>query len=275
VIDARIRSIPRLLDNPYDEASIKDGWNRLLAQRRLVAFHRRFAPQIAFIQARLSPTGRFGLHLVLGALVLIGAAWLFGGIAEDVVNGDPLTVVDAHIAAWFHAHAVPTVTLSMLLITDLHGTWGITILSLIMSLFLIWNRAWDWLLALVLVVPGGMLLNVLMKHAFGRARPMFAEPMLTLTTYSFPSGHVAAATLFYGLLAAFMVTRIEAWRWRLLVAIAAFLIVVLVGLSRIYLGVHYLSDVLAALAEGIAWLAICLTAMHSLKLHCGDRPARR
>jgi undecaprenyl-diphosphatase len=120
-----------------------------------------------------------------------------------------------------------------------------------------------------------MLLNVLMKHAFGRARPMFAEPMLTLTTYSFPSGHVAAATLFYGLLAAFMVTRIEAWRWRLLVTLMAFLIVVLVGLSRIYLGVHYLSDVLAAFAEGIAWLAICLTAMHSLKLHCGDRAARR
>jgi len=275
VIDARIRLIPRLLDSPYDEASIKDRWNRVLAQRRIGVFHRRFAPQIAFVQARLSRTGRFGLHLVLGALVLIGAAWLFGGIAEDVVNGDPLTVVDANIATWFHAHAVPTVTPSMLLITDLHGPWGITILTLIMSLFLIWNRAWDWLLALVLVVPGGILLNVLMKHAFGRARPMFAEPMLTLTTYSFPSGHVAAATLFYGLLAAFMITRMEAWRWRLLVALVALLIVVLVGLSRIYLGVHYLSDVLAALAEGIAWLAICLTAMQTLKLHSVDRHARR
>jgi len=215
------------------------------------------------------------LHLVLGALILIGAGWLFGGIAEDVVNGDPLTVVDAHIATWFHAHAVPTVTLSMLLITNLHGTWGITILSLVVSLFLILKRAWDWLLALVLVVPGGMLLNVLMKHAFARARPMFADPMLTLTTYSFPSGHVAAATLFYGLLAAYMVTKIEAWRWRVLITLLAFLIVGLVGLSRVYLGVHYLSDVLAALAEGIAWLAICLTAMHSLKLHSGDRPTKR
>lgn len=267
--------IPRLLDSPYDETSIKDRWNRVLAQRRSGVFRRRFAPQIAFIQARLSRTGRFGLHLLLGALVLIGAAWLFGSIAEDVVNGDPLTVVDANIAAWFHAHAVPAVTLSMLLITNLHGTWGIMVLSLLMSLFLIWKRAWHWLLALVLVVPGGMLLNVLMKHAFGRARPMFAEPMLTLTTYSFPSGHVAAATLFYGLLAAFMISRIEAWRWRLLTALVAFLLVVLVGLSRIYLGVHYLSDVLAAFAEGIAWLAICLTAMHTLKLHWRDRPARR
>jgi undecaprenyl-diphosphatase len=139
-----------------------------------------------------------------------------------------------------------------------------------MAVFLICKRAWDWLLALVLVVPGGMLLNVLTKHAFGRARPSFSEPMLTLTTYSFPSGHVAAATLFYGLLAAFVITQIEAWRWRVLVAQLAFLLVALVALSRVYLGVHYLSDVLAAIAESVAWLAFCLTAMRTLTHRGGD-----
>jgi undecaprenyl-diphosphatase len=252
------------------EARVKDGWKRLLDHPRVVAFGRRFAPQIAFIRARLSPTGYFGLHLTLGALILIGAGWLFGGIAEDVVSGDPLTVVDAHVAAWFHAHAVPTLTHSMLLITHLHGLWGITILSLVMASFLTWNREWDWLLALVLVVPGGILLNVLTKYAFGRARPSFADPILTLTTDSFPSGHVAGSTLFYGLLAAFIVTRVEAWRWRVLVALLAFLIVAMVALSRVYLGVHYLSDVLAALAESIAWLTLCLTAIHTLRSRRGD-----
>jgi undecaprenyl-diphosphatase len=251
------------------EASIKDGWKRLLDRPRVVALRRRFAPQIAFVNARLSPTGYLGLHLTLGALILIGAGWLFGGIAEDVVNGDPLTVVDAHVAAWFHAHAIPTLTLSMLLITNLHGTWAITILSLAMAVVLIWKRSWDWLLALVLVIPGGMLLNVLTKHAFGRARPSFADPVLTLTSYSFPSGHVAAATLFYGLLAAFVITRIEGWRWRVLVALLAFLIVAMVALSRVYLGAHYLSDVLAALAESIAWLALCLTAIHTSRRRRG------
>jgi undecaprenyl-diphosphatase len=158
----------------------------------------------------------------------------------------------------------------MLLVTNLHGTPGITALSLIMALHLAWTRAWDWLLALVLVVPGGMLLNVLTKHAFGRTRPSFAEPMLTLTTFSFPSGHVAAATLFYGLLATFVIARLEAWRWRVLVAQLAFLLVALVALSRVYLGVHYLSDVLAAFAESVAWLAFCLTAMHTLRLRRGN-----
>ncbi|MEP7182633.1 MAG: bifunctional DedA family/phosphatase PAP2 family protein [Betaproteobacteria bacterium] len=247
------------------EAGIKGGWRRFLDQPRIVAVRRRFAPQIAFIQARLSPTGYFGLHLTLGALILIGAGWLFGGIAQDVVAGDPLTLVDAHVAAWFHAHAVPSLTLSMLFISNLHGILGISILTFLLALFLIWKHDWYWLLALALVVPGGTLLNVLMKHAFGRARPSFGDPILTLATYSFPSGHVAAATLFYGLLTAFLIPRISEWRWRVLAVLSAFLIVALVGLSRVYLGVHYLSDVLAAFAEGVAWLALCLTALLTLR----------
>ena len=243
---------------------MEDGRKRLPDPPRAAAPRRRLARAFAFIRARLSPTGQFGLQLTLGALMLIGAAWLFGGIAEDVVHGDPLTVVDANVAAWFHAHAVSTLTPPMLVITNLHGTLGITLLSLAMAIVLIWKRAWDGLLALALVVPAGMLLNVLTKHAFARARPSFVDPILILTSYSFPSGHVAAATLFYGLLATFMVTRTETWRWRVLVVLSAFLIVALVALSRLYLGAHFLSDVLAALAESLAWLALCLTAVHTL-----------
>jgi undecaprenyl-diphosphatase len=93
--------------------------------------------------------------------------------------------------------------------------------------------------------------------------------LLTLTSYSFPSGHVAAATLFYGLLATFIIVRLEAWRWRVLVAQLAFLLIALVALSRVYLGVHYRSDVLAAIAESVAWLAFCLSAVHALRLRRG------
>ena len=242
-----------------------DHRKHLVTRPRVAALRRRLAQPIAFVRARLSPSGYLGLHLTLGALILIGASWLFGGIAEDVVTGDPLTVVDARVASWFHAHATPMFTPPMLLITNLHGTLGITLLSVALAIALAWRRAWDWLLALVLVMPGGMLLNVLTKHAFGRARPSFADPLLALSTYSFPSGHVAAATLLYGLLAAILVTRMEDWRLRVPVALLALLIVALVALSRLYLGAHYLSDVLAALAESTAWLALCLTAVDTLR----------
>ncbi len=222
-------------------------------------------PFDACVKARLSPNNYFWLRFTFGILMLIGASWVFAGIAGDVVSGDPLTLVDAQLAAWFHVHSTPLITQFMLIIGYLQGTLGMSIYALLFGIFLMWRKQRYWLLTLILTVPGGMLLNVLMKQIFHRARPSFTDPIITLTTYSFPSGHVAGATLFYGVLAAFLVTHISKWRWRAVIVLVAILLVALVGLSRIYLGVHYLSDVLAAVAEGVAWLALCLTAIHTLR----------
>jgi len=119
--------------------------------------------------------------------------------------------------------------------------------------------------ALFLLVVGGTLLNGLHKHAFHRTRPAWEDPILVLTSYSFPSGHAMAATLLYGILAAFIVRAIGDWRWRVLTVLTMGLLIMLIGFSRIYLGVHYLSDVLAAIAAGIAWLSLCLTAVETLR----------
>ena len=206
----------------------------------------------------------FELYFTLGALALVGASWLFAGIAEDVVSKDPLTLVDVQLAAWFHVHSTPLLTQSMLIIGYLQGPLGMNIYALLFGIFLMRRKHYYWLLSLILIVPGGMLLNVLMKHIFKRARPSFTDPIITLTTYSFPSGHAAGATLFYGVLATFLVAHTPNWRWRVVVVLLAILMMALVGFSRIYLGVHYLSDVLAAFAEGVAWLALWLTAIHTL-----------
>ena len=152
--------------------------------------------------------------MTAGALALIGASWPFGGIAEDVVTGDPLTIVDRCIAEWFHSHASPLVTQWMLVVSDLHGVVAISTYAALPALYLIWKRNWVWLVCLGATVPGCMLLNVLMKHAFLRARPDTAQALVTVTTYSFPSGHVAGTALFHGLLAAMLISRMEIWRWR-------------------------------------------------------------
>jgi membrane-associated phospholipid phosphatase len=140
-----------------------------------------------------------------------------------------------------------------------------SIFALLFGIFLVRKKQHYWLLALILTVPGGMLLNILMKQVFHRVRASFTDPIITLSTYSFPSGHAAGTTLFYGILTAFLITHISIWRWRIVAIMAAIMLVVLVGFSRIYLGVHYLSDVLAAVAEGVAWLALCLTAVHLVR----------
>ena len=196
------------------ESVIKDWWKHALQQPGIKSSRLRFATPIAFVRARLSPHGYFGLQMTAGALALIGASCPFGGIAEDVVTGDPLTIVDRCIAEWFHSHASPLVTQWMLAVSDLHGVVAISTYAALLALYLIWKRNWVWLVCLGATVPGGMLLNVLMKHAFLRARPDTAQALVTVTTYSFPSGHVAGTALFHGLLAAMLISRMEIWRWR-------------------------------------------------------------
>jgi membrane-associated phospholipid phosphatase len=120
-------------------------------------------------------------------------------------------------------------------------------------------------LIFISAIFGGMLLNQILKHVFLRARPRFDHPILTLTTYSFPSGHTLIATVFYGALAWLILSRSDKWPWRFLAVAIPLIMVPLVGFSRIYLGVHYLSDVLGAMAEGAAWLTFCLIAAEVTK----------
>ena len=126
---------------------------------------------------------------------------------------------------------------------------------------LAWRRKWRHLATVVVCIAGGLTLNVLMKLAFHRVRPVLDDPLLTLTSYSFPSGHVAGTTLMYGLIVAWTFTRTRRPLVRAGVAVAAAAAIALVAFTRMYLGVHYLSDVVAAFAEGVAWLALCLSAL--------------
>jgi len=201
------------------------------------------------------------LRLGVGALLLVAAAWLFGAIAEDVVSSDRLTVLDVEIARWLRAHATPEATRWLLLVTDLHSTIAVSCYAVIVGAALTWRRHWRHLATVFVCVGGGLLLNVLMKLAFHRARPVLDEPLLTLATYSFPSGHVAGSTLMYGLVVAWTFTRTRRPLARAAVALAAAGAIALVAFTRMYLGVHYLSDVVAAFAEGVAWLALCLSAL--------------
>lgn len=256
------------------ESAIRQTWSGFVRSERVNALRLRFAPQIAFIRARLSPDSYLGLQLTLGALILLGASWLFGGIAEDVVTGDPLTIIDLQVVQWFYDRSTPLLTQIMLAVTHLHDPIPITAAVVLIALYLAWRRNWYWLICLGVTMPSGMLLNALMQYAFHRARPVFDDPLLVLATYSFPSGHVAGSTMFYGVLAAMLIARLTSWRWRVMIALAAIMMVALVALTRVYLGVHYPSDVLAAFAVGVIWLTLCLTGIHTYWAHRFSRQGR-
>ena len=222
---------------------------------------RRLASLYAFLRAQVSAVGYLRLRLTAGVLAVMLSAFTFGHLAEDVVTMDQITIMDFQVSQWFHSHATPSLTRFMLLVTHIHSTLGILAFSVLLATYWARIKAWDWLITLVLTVPFGMLLNLLLKSIFHRTRPTFDVPLLTLNSYSFPSGHAAAATLFYGVLAAWLMCTTRSWPWRITITALASLLVALVGLSRIYLGVHYMSDVLAAMAASSGWLALSLTVV--------------
>jgi len=218
----------------------------------------------------------FGPYFTIGTIVLVGAVWIFGGISEDLITGDPLVIVDAFISDWLRAHVDSGFTRGMQMVSALGATFVIGILYALIVCVLLWRRLWDALLGLVLAVSGGILLNILLKHLFGRARPGWADPLMALTDPGVPSGHTMMATILYGYVAVFLMSRIAWWWWRLVIATVMIVLVLAIALSRMYLGAHYLSDVMGAMAAGTAWLALCLTAVEAWRRHrmaLSHRPA--
>jgi membrane-associated phospholipid phosphatase len=194
----------------------------------------------------------------LGIVVLLIASAVFSLIAATVARHDPILQRDLQVLVWLHTHGSPAFSAFLLAITYLHSMIGISVFTVILGAALAQRRKWYWVLALGLSVGGGMLLNTLLKLAFHRQRPVWDDPLLTLTTNSFPSGHAAAATLFYGFLSVYVVSHVKELSLGVACVAASVLMVALVAFSRMYLGVHYLSDVLAAISISTAWLVLCL-----------------
>jgi undecaprenyl-diphosphatase len=225
----------------------------------------RLATPVGFLAARLSPRGYLGLQLTVGMLLIVLGGWLFGGVAEDVLHGDPLVEVDRAVAIFFHRHAAPRFTLAMRAVSFCGGPATLLAAAFVVSLYLAWRRRFADMWMVILALGGGELLNVILKLIFARQRPTFVEPLTMLKTYSFPSGHTTGATIFYGLAAYLIARGIKSWTWRVLAVVAAVLIVLLIGFSRIYLEAHYLSDVLGGFGVGIVWLASVVTGMETLR----------
>ena len=200
--------------------------------------------------------------IAIGSLVT--AAVAFAIIADAVSDNAPILKQDLQVSVWLHTHNSAVFTAFLYAITQLHSPVGMTIMAVLLGIVLYRQGHHYWTLSLALAVPGGMLVNTAIKYIFNRQRPSWDDPLFTLTSASFPSGHTAGATLFYGFIAAYMVWNTKKhWAQAVIVVGCAFM-VALVGFSRIYLGVHYLSDVLAAMSVSIVWLVICLIAVRGL-----------
>jgi len=178
---------------------------------------------------------------------------------------NPLAGPDHEVAGWFHAHLTRTFVSVLRAFTEFGSGEWIGVIMFALVLFFVWKRWWPSLVTLVVAVPGGMLMNELVKQLVHRHRPFVDGPFVDWSGYSFASGHTIGATLLYGQLLLFVLPVLKARHWRLLCISSAISLVLLVGFSRIALGAHFLTDVLAAIIFGVLWLAFCLIAGKPLR----------
>jgi membrane-associated phospholipid phosphatase len=173
---------------------------------------------------------------------------------------NPLAGPDHAVAGWFHAHLTRTFVSVLRAFTEFgSGEWIGAVLFFV-ALYFVWKKWWPSLVTLLVAVPGGMMLNEWVKVLVHRQRPFIDGPFVDWSGYSFASGHTIGATLLYGQLLLLVLPALKARHWRLLSICSVISLVALVGFSRIALGAHFLTDVLAAILFGIIWLALCLIA---------------
>ncbi len=199
-----------------------------------------------------------GPTLVGGLLLLAAGLWAFGAIADEVAEGD--TGFDDRLARWLHAHATDSLTTFFKAVTELGNGVVLAGVAAIAAYLLARRGHRRDALLVVLAFVGAEVLSYGLKLGFRRDRPFFTDPLASESTYSFPSGHSTVSLATYGALAVVLARHVPR-RWRLAVLGGAALLVSLIGFSRLYLGVHYLSDVLAGFAAGTAWLALCVVAL--------------
>jgi membrane-associated phospholipid phosphatase len=198
--------------------------------------------------------------------VLTAPLYSQNGEILAVVN--PLSSADHQLAGWFHAHlSHPFVNLLRAFSEPGSAEW-IAIVLFFGVIFLLWKRAWPALITTIVAVPGGMLLNELIKAEVHRHRPFVDGWFVDWSGYSFASGHTIGATLLYGQLLLFLLPLIKSKQGQKLTILFAAVLVVVVGFSRIALGAHYLSDVLAAIFLGLLWLMICAVVLKPMR-HSG------
>jgi undecaprenyl-diphosphatase len=201
-----------------------------------------------------------GAELVVGLLVLTGCGWIFGAIAEDVAEGD--THVDTRFADWLHEHASSGWTEFFEAVTRFGNVPVLFSITLLAALVLARKRQTNELQLLLLAVIGAQVLTIGLKLGFARERPFFPDPLATETTYSFPSGHACVSLAVYGTLGFIAARHLPRARARIAVLAAAASLVLLIGFSRLYLGVHFLTDVVAGFSLGLAWVSLCAMLLH-------------
>lgn len=213
------------------------------------------------------------VNLAVSFAIIVGAAALFAAIADEIGAGETLGRLDQAFADGI-ASAVPIgVIRTFALVTHLGDAWVLAVWCVLGAAILTVRRRYALAIGFTLAIVGNGLLNSIIKHIFERVRPVHDQSIATAAGWSFPSGHSSGSLVTYGIIA-YVLVRVLPDRWRLAVIVAATLIAVTTASSRVFLRVHFASDVLAGFALGTVWLVASILSIELTRRYW-PRPTRR
>lgn len=208
----------------------------------------------------------FGIFLLSGAVIAVGFTWAFAKLAGHVSSGGTQAFDDA-VMHWIGAHQNDTLQAVMLEITTLGTGTVVGMLVLVAGMFLWLNEHKHSALLLIFATVGGIVLNNLLKIGFSRPRPQIFEWGTHAASSSFPSGHAMSSVIVYGTVA-YLAARLQRRaKTRMLTLLLAGAIILAISVSRVYLGVHYPSDILAGIMIGLAWAGFCMAMLEAAQLY--------
>jgi membrane protein DedA with SNARE-associated domain/membrane-associated phospholipid phosphatase len=228
-------------------------WVQRLRDHAVARSRQRTTPLARGTLALLDPTRPNSHALLLGSVLLLAGGWLFFGVVEDVVSRDALVQVDLAVFHFLQQVRTASVDRLMIVVTEMGSVGVLLPLAIVVALWLVWRRSWHTAVYWIGVTAFGEVLVQVLKFTLGRRRPL--DLYTGVERFSFPSGHAVVSTVMLGFLA-FLLSRRQPMRTRLVIGAMTGLYVTLVSFSRLYLGAHWLSDVIGGIALALAWIAL-------------------
>ncbi|MEA5599399.1 phosphatase PAP2 family protein [Rivularia sp. UHCC 0363] len=212
------------------------------------------------VSPRLSPLLSF--VWVGGFAIAVFSLWGFFQIAEKVFAEETADFDTAILQSIYKLHT-PLLNQIMTGITFFGNGSTLIFLSCFVGILLLVSRKFASAFTLVIVAFGGLGLNAWLKTLFARVRPALWERIVDVNSFSFPSGHAMVSLVIYGFVGYLLIANFRPWRG--LILFFTTLLILAIGFSRVYLGVHWLTDVIAGYAAGLVWLISCIFSLEILQ----------
>lgn len=206
----------------------------------------------------------FGDSIVIALILPLGFLLLFGWFASEVFEGETKSF-DESVRNFLHSYATAPLTALMKFVSFLGSPLFLVILGAILVAVLLYLKLKRATVLFLITMAGEIVLDLALKPFFGRARPDAFFDYSLPSSYSFPSGHAFGSLCFYGILAWIGAERVSNIGAKFGIGVTAFALIFFIGLSRVYLGVHFPSDVLAGYAVGLFWISAVIFANRGRK----------